>query len=246
MQEKNTHVSDVVYREIEEKILSGQWTPGTKITSEIQLAKNFSVSRMSVREAIEKMVALNILRKKKGGGTYVNEITPSAYLNGLIPMMLLNKDNLLDVLEFRKIIEVDSAKMCAERCEDSTIEALEACYKTMERNQNSTPEFAYADYQFHMEIAKGTKNSMVEKINSLLTDLWTHQQKELNKYLGSEGGIEDHKKILGAIKNRDAELAAIYMRRHIDRTIHDIENILNDRTEEKRQTDGSEEGWCRK
>ena len=245
MQEKNTHVSDAVYRGIEERILSGQWSPGTKITSEIQLAKNFGVSRMSVREAIEKMVALNILTKKKGGGTFVNEITPSTYLNGLIPMMLLNKDNLLDVLEFRRMIEVDSVKMCAKRCDASTIKALETCYETMKNNQNSTPEFAYADYQFHMEIAKGTKNSMVVKINSLLTDLWTHQQKELNKYLGSEGGIEDHGKILEALKSRDAELASIYMRRHIDRTIDDIEKILKDRINQKPASEGSEEGWCR-
>jgi len=223
--ENQRNVSETVYEAIEEKLLNEEWTPGMKIDSENHLAKRLGVSRMSVREAIEKMVALNILTKKKGGGTYVNEITPSTYLNGLLPMILLKKDNLLDVLEFRRMIEVDSAKLCAERCDEDTLRNLEEMYRVMMENPNNTPEFAYADYRFHMEIAKGTKNSMVVKINSLLTDLWKHQQKELNQYLGSEGGIEDHRKILGALTARDGELAAIYMRRHIERTISDIREM---------------------
>ncbi|ABR47470.1 GntR domain protein [Alkaliphilus metalliredigens QYMF] len=229
MEARKTNTSGIVYKTIEEKILNREWVSGSKISSENQLSLELGVSRMSVREAIEKMVALNILTKKQGEGTFVNDLSPSIYLNSLIPMILLNKDNLLDVLAFRKVIEVDSARLCAERCDDETIVSLEKYYQVMCDNKNKSPKFTHADYQFHIEIAKGTKNSLIIKVNSVLTDIWTHQQKEINGYLGPHGGVNEHEKILNAIKDRDPELAALFMRRHIERTINEIRAIKEDR-----------------
>ncbi len=225
MEVKKLNTSDMVYRLIEKKILDQEWTPGTKITSENQLAQELGVSRMSVREAIEKMVALNVLTKRQGEGTFVNELSASIYLNGLIPMILLEKDNLIDILEFRKIIEVDSTRLCAENCDKETIEELEKCYQDMCDFQQESIRFANADYGFHMEIAKGTKNSLVIKINSILTDLWKYHQREINKYLGPLGGLHQHKLILEAIRDKDGELAALYMQRHIQRTLDEIRSI---------------------
>jgi len=228
MSKKRTNTSEIVYKAIEEKIINQEWVAGTKITSEVQLATELGVSRMSVREAIEKMVALSILTKKQGEGTFVNELSPSMYINGLIPMMLLNKDNLLDVLEFRVVIEGNSAALCAQRCTDDTIAALEKCYQTMCDTSDNSEAFSIADYQFHMEIAKGTMNSLVIKVNSILTDIWKHQQKELNKYLGPSKGLEEHRKILDAIKSKDEELARLFMTRHVSRTLSDIVRIKLD------------------
>lgn len=57
--------SDKVFKYIEEKIVLGIWKEGNKIDSENQLAEELMVSRVSVREAIGKMVAMGILYKKK-------------------------------------------------------------------------------------------------------------------------------------------------------------------------------------
>lgn len=219
------NASELVYKTIEERILNKEWTPGMKIASENQLAQELGVSRISVREAIEKLVALNVLSKKQGEGTFVNELSPSMYLNSLIPMILLEKDNLLDILEFRKMMEVDSARICAERCSSDTIEHLERCYQDMCTYKDEPQKFTYADYDFHMSIAKGTGNSLIIKVNSILTDLWKFHQREINKYLGPKGGLYEHKKIIDAIKERDAELAALFMKRHIERTINEIKSI---------------------
>ncbi len=233
MEKKKRNTSEIVYQAIEEKIINQEWVAGMKITSENQLSTELGVSRMSVREAIEKMVALSILTKRQGEGTFVNELSPSMYINGLIPMMMLNKDNLIDVVEFRVLIEGNSAALCAERCDDETIIALENCYKIMFENSDNSEEFANADHQFHIEIAKGTKNSLVIKVNSILTDIWKHQQKELNRYLGPSKGLEEHKKILEAIKNRDVELARLFMTRHVSRTREDIIKIKEEDIERK-------------
>lgn len=225
MEHKKQNTSDIVYKFIEQKILNQEWKPSTKIASENQLAQDLGVSRISVREAIEKMVALNVLSKKQGEGTFVNELSASIYLNGLIPMILLDKDNLIDILEFRMVMEVDSARLCAERCDEEDVELLEECYKEMCIYKDDPENFSFSDYNFHMAVAKGTGNSLIIKVNSILTDLWKFHQIKLNKYLGPKGGLQEHRKILDAIKDHDAELAALFMKRHIERTLNEIRKI---------------------
>jgi GntR family transcriptional repressor for pyruvate dehydrogenase complex len=223
---QNKRTSDIVFDAIEEKIFNGEWKSGTKIMSEPQLAKELGVSRMSVREAIEKMVALDILTKKQGEGTFVNDLTPAVYMNSLIPMIMLDRDNYLDILEFRLMTEVESARLCAQRCGDEKIEELENCYKVMMDNKDNFEKYSIADMRFHMIIAEGSGNSLVVKVNNVLKSILEYHQKVLYTKLGPTGGIREHKQILDAIKNRDSELSAIYMRRHLERTIKDIKENL--------------------
>jgi GntR family transcriptional regulator, transcriptional repressor for pyruvate dehydrogenase complex len=227
MNNRKINTSEMVYKKIEEMILNQEWTPGMKISSENQLSRDLSVSRMSVREAIEKMVALNVLTKKQGEGTFVNELSPSLYLNSLLPMVLLEGDNLIDILEFRKLLEVDSARLCAERCGQDVIDLLEKSYNDMCIYKGISEQFAYADSDFHNAVAKGTGNSLIIKVNNILITLWKFHQKKVNRFLGPYGGLNEHKKILEAIKERDGELASIYMRRHIERTISELKKVTN-------------------
>lgn len=221
---KDTKTSDRVFKKIQEKIFSGQWKPGEKITSEPQLAKELNVSRVSVREAIEKLSALNIITKRQGGGTFINDLKPSVYLNSLIPMITLDLDNYADILEFRLLIESETARLCAERCSEDLIREIEECYKKMLVYEDDIELFTEEDLNFHMKIAEGSKNPLIIKINEILRNLLEYHQRSLYKSLGPSGGVREHKFILDAIKNRDAELAAIFSRRHIQRTINDLKS----------------------
>ncbi|QUH31378.1 FadR/GntR family transcriptional regulator [Vallitalea guaymasensis] len=220
--------SDIVFRTIKENIISGKWVSGTKIMSETQLASELNVSRISVREAIEKLAALNILSKKQGGGTYVNDLQPSIYFNSLIPMLTLDRDNYMEILEFRLIFETQSMGLCVKRCTDDKIEELEECYHRMVKYEQDEERFTDEDLKFHMLIVEGANNSILKKVSEVLGEILRYHQKRLYKELGPGGGIKEHKMMLEAIKNRDEELATIYMRRHIERTIEDIKNTRID------------------
>lgn len=219
---RDGRASDKVLETIEEKIFSGEWKPGQKIMSETQLSKELNVSRVSVREAMEKLSTLNIITKKQGGGTFVNDLNPSMYLNSLIPMIMLNRDNYIDILEFRLITEPEIARMCAERCNDEFIKDLQVCYETMLECQDDSKKFTEEDLKFHTKLSEGTNNELIIKMNELLRDVLKYHQKLLYENLGPKGGVTEHKLILEAIKSRDSELAAIYARRHAQRTINDL------------------------
>ncbi|GMQ55877.1 FadR/GntR family transcriptional regulator [Vallitalea sediminicola] len=216
--------SDIVFKTIKENIISGKWVSGTKIMSETQLASELNVSRISVREAIEKLAALNILSKKQGGGTYVNDLQPSIYFNSLIPMLTLDRDNYMEILEFRLIFETQSMGLCVKRCTDDKIKDMEECYNRMVEYEHDEDRFTDEDLKFHMLIVEGANNSILKKVSEVLGEILRYHQKKLYKELGPGGGIKEHKKMLEAIKDRDEEVAMIYMRRHIERTIEDIKN----------------------
>lgn len=222
---KDGRTSDKVLEKIQEKIFSGEWKPGQKIMSETKLSEELGVSRVSVREAIEKLATLNIVSKKQGGGTFVNELGPSVYLNSLLPMLILDRDNYMDILEFRLITEPESARLCAQRCSEALIGELESSYEKMKSYQNDMKKFTEEDLKFHTKISEGTQNSLIIKVNELLRSVLEYHQITLYESLGPEGGIHEHKFILDAIKNRDAELASIYARRHAQRTINELKNI---------------------
>lgn len=222
----NKRISDVVFNKIKTKIISGEWTPGMKIMSEPQLVKEFGISRVSVREAIEKMVALNVLTKKQGGGTFVSELNASVYLNSLIPMITLEKSDYIDILQYRLMVEVESARLCALKCDELIIKQLEECYEEMLKSIDDMDRFTEKDLEFHRIIARGGGNSLVIKVFEILNDLLSYHQKNLYKTLGPSGGVKEHKYILDAIKDGDEELSVIFIRRHIERTIRELESRI--------------------
>ncbi|WP_298840910.1 FadR/GntR family transcriptional regulator [Clostridium sp.] len=219
---KDTRTSDKVFNVIQEKIIRGEYKPGMKIMSELKLAQELQVSRVSVREAIEKMSAVNIVSKRQGGGTFVNDLKPSVYLNSLIPMITLGQDNYNDILEFRLIIESEASGLCAERCSDNLINEIEECYNNMIKYQDDFDRFTEEDLNFHMKIVEGSNSPLIIKVNGILKNLLRAHQKLLYNNLGPSGGLSEHKLILEAIKNRDSQLAKLFAKRHIERTIRDV------------------------
>jgi len=222
----NKRIGDIVFNKIKTKIISGEWTPGMKIMSEAELVKELGISRVSVREGIEKMVALNVLTKRQGGGTFVNELNASVYLNSLIPMITLDKSDYIDILQFRLMVEVESTRLCASRCDETIIKQLEECYEEMLKSKDDLVRFTEKDLEFHKIIAVGGGNSLVIKMYEILNDLLSYHQKSLYERLGPSGGVKEHKYILDAIKGADQELAVIFIRRHIERTIRELESLL--------------------
>ena len=60
-----------IHNQIKKDIEAGKWKIGEKIPSERELAENFSVSRMTLRQAIQTLVDEGILERKIGSGTFV-------------------------------------------------------------------------------------------------------------------------------------------------------------------------------
>jgi GntR family transcriptional repressor for pyruvate dehydrogenase complex len=218
------NISNQIYKSIENQIINGELKPGDKLSSENELCKIWNTSRISVRQALERLVSLGILRKVRGGGTYVSEADTSIFLSPILPFVLFRDENMIDFLEFRKIIEVGSVRLCAERRDEENLANMKKCLDEMDRNYNveKNQPYAEADLEFHMEIARGSKNPLNVKVNEMLRHAMRKNQIIVNAFLGSSSSQKEHHNIFIAIEDQNAELAAHFMHKHLQRTIEEL------------------------
>jgi len=218
--------SDIVYDFIMGKIQEAQWLPDTKIWPENRLADELGVSRVAVRDAIQKLSAMSVLRKVQGSGTYVENVGINTLTDTLAPIAAISDQDLLSIMEFRVFFEYGNISLFMNRCTRDEIELLEENYKAMVANKNSPEVFHKADYEFHNIIAKGTGNLFVTRISELCMNVLLAQHERITRSLGPSIGVEDHGLILKYIKEKDQKLAALHMERHIERIISGMKSTL--------------------
>lgn len=215
--QRTSTTPDRIYDELLHQIASGAYQPGTKLPSENELKDRYGTSRNTVRLALNRLNTLGILEIRRGDGSYVCKMGSNVSLRTMVPTILFEKHDLGDILEFRKGIEVQSARLAALRATEEDIRKLRICLKRMKKLLDNMREFADADTEMHIQIAKASKNemfsSMMEIIQSILTD-------EMKGLLVSQGTDIDsyfyHESILACIENHKPEEAAFMMERHLD------------------------------
>lgn len=222
----NCQASDIAYDYIAGKIRKGEWQPGDKIATEAQLCEDIQVSRIAIRQAIEKLVALSVLKKIQGSGTYVEQIENMSIMSASV--LMGNKEQTLGILEFRKMFDPYNVELFIKRCSYSEVAELEDNYRKMVEAAHDMRSFQYLDQEFHNIIANGTRNMMIIQISNLFNDIFNENQAELYHSVGPENAIKYHKYILDNIKEKNTELAAIYARMSIEQSIKQISSIENE------------------
>lgn len=225
---KKVSASNQVLNVMQEKIVSGEWKTGMKITGEIQLAQELGVSRASVRGAMDQMVAMGILIRRRGDGTYVNDVSNGMLFQELIPEMMLSGYSEVEILDFREMLEPECVRRFVSEYGEDQLQKLKECCDIMEQNaETSSQAFAEADLEFHLMLVQGSGNPVIIKVMDIIKDILAYYQYSANKLIGPKSGVREHRRILEAIEARDGELAALLMRRHIQRSKSDIMNQVS-------------------
>jgi GntR family transcriptional regulator, transcriptional repressor for pyruvate dehydrogenase complex len=212
-------VRDQVLWQLRDQILRRTWPPGTKLPSEHELAQTMGVSRVSIREGIHHLVSLEILETRHGEGTFVRELNGHAHFNALFPLLALDEIGILQVLEYRLIVEKGTAALAAERATDEDVARMDEIYDQMVRFQDNVAEFACADLEFHLILAQATGNPVLIKVNNVLRSILEVSMENIVKTLGIQDGLHYHRLIIAAIRAHDAQAAERIMQEHVDRTI---------------------------
>ena len=221
--------SKKAYDFILSQLKSGNWKPGEKIYTEMELCSQLDLSRVAVREAIERCVALGLLTRRKGDGTYVMDFGIGTVLDAITPLLTLKPLDLMDVLVFRYYFEAGNIQEFVRNCDQEHLDALEETYERMKANLRNPSVFYQADYDFHDIIAKGTKNPLTIEISEMLREVLLNAQQTINYTIGTSVGIEYHERIINALREKDERLAVIMMERHIESTMEHVQtNLVTD------------------
>lgn len=205
------NVTDQVFNMIQEQIISETWPQGTKIPSENDLCDIMGVSRVSVRAAIQKLIALGLLEVKKGEGTFVKKFSLTEYLGQISPLMFKGK-NLDEIKQFRYAMEAECVKTAINIYKKEEIDQLielvtisENAYKV-----GNVEEYLEYDYNFHRYLYKMSHNSILIMMFDAFSDAFFNISTTNLKSIMSKSrkdNISQHIELAEAIRAKDYDLA---------------------------------------
>ncbi len=217
-----SNAADTVYHEILKQIGSGEYPKGSRLPSENELCQKYGVSRITIRSALQRLLALGLVETKIGGGTYIKDAAmAAAEFNEMIPFIVLDSRDLWEMLEFRQGIEAMAAHYAAVRATDQELEQLQEIYARMAAafQENDLAVYSNLDYEFHLFISHIAHNSVLEKVNGILSRFFQNQINESNREIGHTVGFEEHKRILNALVTRNQRASEFYAEEHVGNTI---------------------------
>ncbi|OAA92155.1 FadR/GntR family transcriptional regulator [Clostridium ljungdahlii] len=227
---KSTKVYEHVIVQIENMIMDGTLKRGDKLPSERELVDKFEVSRTSIREALRALQVIGLIDSRQGEGNFIKQSFEDSLFEPLSIIFMLQGGKPEEIMEVRKVIEVRTAAIAAEKINDeqlNNLERLANAFKTSKDEKNNVE----LDKQFHYQIAQVTENFLIKNILNSMSFLMDSFLKEArSKILVDEGNLSvlaaQHIKICEAIKNHDAKMASEEMKKHLDFTDKYIRNNM--------------------
>ena len=220
------NISNIVYEKMMDMVVQGTWKQGDMIPSENELCEAFSVSRNTIRQAIQRLSALGILNSRQGRGTFVSEIDAGAYLNLLIPTVFLGEKDALNVFQYMKAIQVESVRIACKTASDKELLFLDTFIEQMKAADNYIDFFNY-DMDYHHYIAHLTNNPLFVKSMEIAAKLLHVYLEDIVALHGGSTSLEQHKDCYNALLERDVDKAVKIMENHYATIMDRLGKLLN-------------------
>jgi DNA-binding GntR family transcriptional regulator len=204
---------ELVFAAMREAIVKGELKPGERLM-EVQLAEEMGVSRTPVREAIRKLELEGLVVMVPRKGAYVAGLTLKDAAN---------------VFEIRGSLEGLAAALAAERITEEEINDLDRVLEDIAKagEKGDVDTIIKKDMEFHQKLFSATRNErLAQIISNLKEQIDRFRIKSFTNPKRLKSVILEHKKILDAIKNGDAENAEKLARDHIYESEYNVMNVL--------------------
>lgn len=219
-----------VYEQVAEhlmgQITEGRLKPGDAIPTERDLTRSYRVGRSSVREALRMLESQGLI-KSLGSGTFVVDGGHHLLHQSLHLLLALDKVNLQELYEVRKVIEAEAAALAAARRTADNLIRIRQAVEQMAAGLGSQEQFSAADLSFHLEVAAATRNRVITHVMNGIRDLLHRALASVYRIPGTPARvIEEHRAIARAIEAGRADAARREMLQHLARVEDDIRSVL--------------------
>ena len=218
---------------------------GASLPAEAALAKQFGVSRLTVREALKVLAGRGLAEIRQGRKAVVTEPSSEVISSIFVSYVRRDPSALLELVEVRRALEVQSVGLAARKVTRAGLTAMEACLRAMKESADilidatssdeqktiARAEFQRADVSFHEAIALSSGNRMLAHVLEALEDSLLRAFDASFEGSASRGGsaldsYRAHLKIFQFIEARDARKAMNGMREHLQQSEKDLKTYL--------------------
>ncbi len=211
-------LTEQIFEQLETAIIKGDLPQGSKI-SEPELAKAYGISRGTLREALSRLEERHLLMRSPNLGARVTT---------------LSLEELVNIYQIREVLGGLSCSLAAKNMTDAEIQTLRALLdeqeKSLEAGLGLSCNPQKQEFDFHYQILQGNRNPKV--LTVLEGGLYQQIRMYRCQFSSSDQrpyqAFKEHRRIVDAIEERDAELADILMRRHIRTALQCIEEQHRD------------------
>ena len=220
--EKPEPLIDSVYSQLRDLILSNALRAGQKLVDR-DLAEQLGVSRTPVREALGRLAMMGLVEARSRRGYYVKQYTA---------------EEMTDLYEFRKILEVSAARLAAENADSDQMKSFERILveaRSLATSPESHARTVELDLEIHDLIARASGNdSLYRSIQNLMDKVmcfiwvdWVDSTAAASVSIAA--AHKEHEQLIEKILARDADGAAEFMDKHIENAREGLDGMLRAR-----------------
>ncbi len=207
------------------EFMLGRLRPGDRLPAERQLAEHLGVARETLRQAYRVLEGgghIEIRRGARGGAIIQDSFVDRAQM---VASVAERSDEILQLVEFRSIVETAAAQLAAVRRSPEQLAELEAAHAEL-LEAELLPELRAADTRFHLAIAAASGNA---RLTSAIEDARVAMFQPVDALefqFVKDASVEGHEALMSAIRARDPEAAAEAMRTHLGVTKGHFADLL--------------------
>jgi len=223
-------VIDLVVKEIREMCLSSEIAVGEKLPTEKKLGETLNVGRSTVREALRILQAMGLIEMRPGRGAFLKSKNLGDS-STITKWFREHEIQLRDFMEVRMALEPLAVKLAIERGTEAELTEIAEIFKTFEQAQENKDviNLAISDEAFHNAIVKATHNKLLIIINQNIADAFAeYRTKSFASEKTASHALEPHRAILSALQKRDVEEAMKRVRRHLEISLKDVEQVVSE------------------
>lgn len=217
---ENKKISQIVIEQIQDMIMRGELKNGDKLPPERELTQTLNIGRPALREALKALEVIGLIESRHGQGNFIVNNTENSFFKPLSLSFKLSNGNIEEILELRHLIESYTVKQAAIFASADDVEKLYNLYENLVDADTTELKSRY-DKEFHYEIAKLSKNTLINNLfesTSYLFDNFINKTVRMS-FFGEdsiEKLYEEHLNIIKAIENHNEEEASQYMNFHLN------------------------------
>ena len=214
---RRTNLIDLAVGRLRQQITSGAWAVGTRIPAEPELSVLIGVGRNTVREAVQSLVHAGMLERRQGSGTYV--ISDSELGNAMGRQIAGAHQR--DVLEVRRSLEVESARLAAVRRTDVEVTELRSLRdaRSAAYAADQSERMVELDLDLHRTIARAARNPVLLALYENLQDAITENIRF--NFAHPVHDDDSHELLVQAIADGDPAAATAEIDRYLSSLIGD-------------------------
>jgi len=212
-------------------VKAGDLKPGDRLPGERELAEMFQVSRPTIREAVRALATLGVVKSRHGGGIFISALEAADLLGPLSFFLTLQEMEVEGLYQARAVIEGEIAALAAKAATPQDIAKLEKLIADQATNIGAPADYRVHDTAFHATLARMAGNPFLARAASSMNVLGMEFRKTASESEAVIGtSIEDHRRIVAAIRLSQSEKARQAMQDHMRNVLRTTKEAIAGQT----------------